>query len=321
VFVPGPSGAGAALLQWMDAQGNLIPLRAVAADYRTIRFSPDGHRLGIVIREGAQEDVWVYEWERGRLSRLTFGGSSFALAWTPNGQRIALASAGAGNATLNLYWQRADGTGEAERLTESPNAQTPTSWHPSGKFLAFSERRPQTQSDIMILPFEGDEVSGWKPGKPSVFLNTPFNESEPVFSPDGHWLAYTSNESGANEVYVRPFPGPGTKWQVSTDGGQTPVWSRNGKELFYWSGQRSGEQIWVAPYAVEGDSFRAERPRAWSPGRIPSRAGPARFDPHPDGKRFAVVTAAAETEVRGDKVVFITNFFDELRRIAPLPKR
>jgi Tol biopolymer transport system component len=323
VFVPGQSGAGTAFLHWMDAQGNLTPLRKVAADYRTIRFSPDGHRLAIAIHQGAQEDVWVYEWERGTLSRMTSGGSSFTLAWTPNGQRIAVGSSRAGKTMPNLYWQRADGTGETERLTESPNAQTPTSWHPSGKFLAFSERHDlQTQSDIMILAFEGDEVSGWKPGKkPSVFLNTPFNESEPVFSPDGHWLAYTSNESGVNEVYVRPFPGPGRKWLVSTDGGQTPVWSRSGKELFYWSGARSGEQIWVTSYAVEGDSFRAEKPRAWSPRRIPFRAGTARFDLHPDGKRFAVVTPAEETEVRGDKVVFITNFFDELRRIAPLPKR
>jgi serine/threonine-protein kinase len=169
----------------------------------------------------------------------------------------------------------------------------------------------------MILPLEGDEVSGWKPGKPSVFLNTSFSEFSGAFSPDGRWLAYDSDESGTYEVYVRPFPGPGGKWQVSTGGGQDPVWSRNGKELFYWA----GEQIWVASYAVLGDSFRAEKPRAWSPGRVPWRAGSTRFDPHPDGKRFAVVAAAEETEVRRDKVVFITNFFDELRRIAPPAKR
>ena len=96
-----------------------------------------------------------------------------------------------------------------------------------------------------------------------------------------------------------------------------PVWSRNGKELFFWS----GEQIWVASYAVLGNSFRAEKPRAWSPGRVPPRAGSAVFAPHPDGKRFAVLKAAEETEVRQVKVVFITNFFDELRRIAPPAKR
>jgi serine/threonine-protein kinase len=317
VFVPGVSGVAAVPIQWMDAQGNLTPLLAAAADYRTFRLSPDGRRLAITIVQG-QRDVWVYEWERDTLSRLTFDASDdYDPVWTPNGQRIAFASTRADKVMLNLYWQRADGTGEAERLTESPNSQYPTSWHPSGKFLAFWEVHPQTQFDIMILPLEGDEVSGWKPGKPSVFLNTPFNEGLAAFSPDGRFLAYNSNESGTYEVYVRPFPGPGGKWQVSTGGGESPVWSRNGKELFYWAAER----IWVASYAAQGDSFRAEKPRAWSPGRIPWRAGSARFDAHPDGKRFAVVAAAEETEVRRDKVVLITNFFDELRRIAPPAKR
>jgi len=314
VFVPGPSGGEAVPIQWMDAQGNLTPLRAAAAEHRAIRFSPDGRRLAIQVRQGAQDDVWVYEWDRDTLSRLTFDASEdSSLVWTPNGQRIAFASTRADKATLNLYWQRADGTGEAERLTGSPNPQFPTSWHPSGKFLAFHEIHPQTQSDILMLPLEGDEASGWKQGKPSVFLNTPFAEFSGAFSPDGRWLAYHSNESGTFEVYVRPFPGPGGKWQVSTGGGLFPVWSRNGKEIFYWW----GEQIWVASYAVQGDSFRAEKPRAWSPGRVPVRG----FDLHPDGKRFAVVKAAEETEIRRDKVVFITNFFDELRRIAPPAKR
>jgi eukaryotic-like serine/threonine-protein kinase len=233
--------------------------------------------------------------------------------WTPNGQRIAFASLRADKATRNLYWQRADGTGEAERLTESANGQTPESWHPSGKFLAFSETHPQTGNDIMMLPLEGDEVSGWKPGKPGVFLNTPFNEYAPAFSPDGRWLAYESNESGTIEVFVRPFPGPGGKQLVSTGGGRTPAWSPNGTELFY----STRDQIWVASYSVEGEAFRLGKSRPWSPGRLVQRSGFNRFDLHPDGKRVAVLTAAEETEVNKDTVVFITNFFDELRRIAP----
>ncbi len=100
----------------------------------------------------------------------------------------------------------------AARLTESQNLQIPTSWHPSGKFLAFLEQDSQGNEDIWILPMEGDEASGWKPGKPTPFLNSPFRERDAAFSPDGHWLAYASDESGRSEIYVRPFPGPGSKF-------------------------------------------------------------------------------------------------------------
>ncbi len=318
VFVPGPSGGVAVPIQWMDAEGNLTPLRAVAADYQDFMFSPDGHRLAMSIRHRGQVDVWVYEWERDSLSRLTFDASEDVRpVWTPDGQRIVFASRRADKAIHNLYWQRADGTGEAERLTESPNSQIPWSWHPSGKFLAFHEVQPQTQQDILILPLERDLVSGWKPGKPSVFVKTPSTDNAAAFSLDGRWLAYQSNESGTYEVYVRPFPGSGGKWQVSTGGGSLPVWSRNGKELFYMA----GDQIWVASYAVQGDSFRVEKPRVWSSRRVLQGAS-SPFDLHPDGKRVAVLKAAdEETELHRNKIVFITNFFDELRRIAPPSKR
>ena len=125
---------------------------------------------------------------------------------------------------------------DAQRLTESKSAQQAGSWRPDGKILAFHQQNPNTNSDIMTLPIEGDEKSGWKPGEPKPFVNTAFSEVQPVFSPDGRWLAYSSNESGDYDLYVRPFPGPGGKWQVSSGGGNYPKWSRNGKELFYRTG-------------------------------------------------------------------------------------
>ena len=131
-------------------------------------------------------------------------------------------------ASGGLYWQRADGTGAAERLTEGKNRQLPSSWHPSGNFLAFNELNPVTSWDILILPLTGDEASGWKPGSPTAFLNSPFPETQAAFSPDGLWLAYASNESGRGEIYVRPFPGPGGTRQVSASGGAWPTWSRSG---------------------------------------------------------------------------------------------
>ena len=124
------------------------------------------------------------------------------------------------------------------------------------------EQNQSTGFDLMILPMAGDEASGWKPGKPTVFLNRLFAEQEPMFSPDGRWIAYYSTESGQNEVYVRPFPGPGGKWQISTGGGGGvyPAWSATRRELFFGTLER---RILVASYSIEGDSFRAEKPQVW----------------------------------------------------------
>jgi len=168
--------------------------------------------------------------------------------------------------------------------------------------------------DVMILPIEGDETSGWKPGKPTVFLDGPSVENEPCFPQKGRWLASTSFESGRAEVYVRPFPGPGGKWQVSAEGGTYPTWSRTRSELFYGTPDR----IMVPPYTVEGDSFRADTPRLWSDARFALRPRQRSFDLHPDGNRFAVAPVPeTQAGVKQDKVVLIFNFFDELRRLAP----
>jgi len=304
-------------IQWMDLEGKTRPLRGVPARYENLRFSPDGHMLAMDIHEGRQLDVWVYAWERDTMSRVTFDPSEDECAqWTPDGRRIAFASARGDKATANLYWQRADGTGDAERLTESQDPQFPRSWHPTGRFLAYDELNAQTSWDIMMLPIEGDEASGWRPGKPTAFLNSPFSEAQAAFSPDGRWLAYHANESGQWEVYVRPFPGPGGKWQVSAGGGTHPTWSRSRKELFY---KAADGTLMVSAYAAEGDSFRAENPRQWSSGRVQRRGQISRtFDVHPDGQRFAVLKAADEqAEDKRDHVVLVLNFFDELRRLVP----
>jgi serine/threonine-protein kinase len=319
VFLPG-QGGGKVPIQWMDENGKTEPLRTLAGNYFSIRFSPDGQRLAMGLGEGSEQDVWVYEWGRDRMSRLTLApGADASPVWTPDGRWIAFSSTRADKATANLYWQRADGTGEAERLTESKNPQGPASWHPRGKFLAFHE--PTTANrDIWILPMEGDEASGWKPGKPAAFLISPFFETDAAFSPDGRWLAYSSEEPGRFEVYVRPFPGPGGQWQVSEGGGRFPTWSRNRKELFYRTPEST---LMVATYAAEGDSFRAEKPRKWSPGLAPPLAPfNGTFDLHPDGQRFAVLKAAEQrAEERRDHVVLIQNFFEELRRLSPVGKR
>jgi serine/threonine-protein kinase len=318
-YLSGTSNAAARPILWVSQDGKSIPLRPAASEWSNPRFAPNGRSLAIDMSDGRQTDVWVYEWARDTLTRLTFDpGDDRKPVWTPEGRRITFASTRE-NSPLNLYWQRADGTGEVQRLTESPNLQLPASWHPSGRYLAFHETHSQTGDDLMILPVAGNEISGWKPGKPTVYLNSRALEVGPMFSPDGRWIAYTSNESGRNEIFVRPFPGPGGKWQISADGGLDPVWSQTRRELFY---RTPDNRVMVVPYSAEGDSFNADRPRLWMEQPIVPRPRNQWFDVHPDGNRLA---AAAPTGTQGeekrDKVTFSFNFLDELRRIAPASRQ
>jgi Tol biopolymer transport system component len=265
--------------------------------------------------------VWTYEWAGDHPSRLTFDAASDQKpVWTPDGQRIVFSSNRDAKSVLNLYWQRADGTGDVQRLTESKNNQFASSWHPSGKFLAFYEQTPGGNNDLMILPFEGDESSGWKVGKPTTFLSTPSGEVEPMFSPDGRWIAYFATDAGRTEVFVRPFPGPGGPQQISLDGGTFPMWSRSKPELFFASGFNNG-QIMVAPFTTTGDSYRTERPRAWSPGRFLGRPRSRALNVHPDGQRFAIGPAQDPSAgAKESKLVLVLNVFDELKRLAPVAK-
>jgi Tol biopolymer transport system component len=319
LYVAGRGGDLSVSIYWMDREGKFRPLRETPGAYYNPAFSPDGKRLALEVSDGKRRDIWVYEWERDSLARLTFAGESNSNpAWTPDGQRIVYSSHEKGG-TYNLWWIRADGGGNAQRLAESTSAQYASSWRSNGKALAFSQYNPGTNLDIMTLPIEGNEKPGWKPGEPIPFLNTSSAEGEPAFSPDGGWLAYQSSESGSYEVYVRPFPGPGGKWQISTGGGVLPKWSRNGKELFY---RTPDSKIMVVTYTASGDSFHANKPQLWSPGQF-TELGlfTYNFDLHPDGKRIAVLKApgAGQTDA-ATKVSFIFNFFDELRRRVPSGK-
>ena len=315
-YVAGRPGGQNVSIYWMDRVGKFTPIHETAGDYHNPTFSPDGKRLALEIRDSKRTDIWVYEWERDILTRLTFAGEQNTNpVWTPDGQRITYSSQEKGGA-FNLWWIRADGGGNAQRLTKGKNPQGAGTWLPNGKVLAFSQGNPGTDMDIMTLSVEGDEKSGWKPGEPKPFLNTPSAEVEPAFSPDGRWLAYESSESGSYEVYVRPFPGPGGKWQISTGGGVLPKWSRNGKEIFY---RTLDSKIMVVTYTASGDSFHAYKPQLWSPGQF-TELGlfTYNFDLHPDGKRIAVLKAPGTGQTAAvNKVNFIFNFFDDLRHRVP----
>ena len=319
VYLPGGSETNEVPVSWLDRAGNTAVLRSAPANWSSPGFSPDGERLAMDVFDGSQADVWTYDIPRETMTKLTFDAADDVRpVWSPDGRRIAFASRRGTKAPFSVYWQRADGTGDVQLLVKGTNDLFPGSFHPSGKFLAYFELDAKTAGNLMILPIDGDEATGFKPGTPIEFLKTDLMENSPTFSPDGRWIAYISLESGRPEIYVRPFPGPGGKWQISNGPADDPLWSRTRNELFYTVG--SGDlQMMVAPYRTEGDSFRAEKPRLLSETRISGRPRPPSrdVDVHPDGQRFAVAPRAQNvTAAKQDKVVFVFNFFEQLKRLT-----
>jgi serine/threonine-protein kinase len=317
VYIAG-EGGGDSPIHWLGRDGTTTPLRDEPANWYSPQFSPDGDRLAMNINDGTQWDIWIYEWSRSTLTRLTFDpAQESSPVWSPDGRHVVFASTRDGKGVSNLYWRPSDGSGEARRLTESGNRQRPGSWHPSGSFVVFREQSPETGWDVKILEMEWDEASGWTPATPTAFVDDPFDELHGAFSPDGRFLAYSSNESGRWEVYVRPFPGPGGKWQVSADGGTWPTWSKTRPELLYGT---EGGEIMVASYTAAGDSFRSERPVPWSDVRYQELGiTVSSFALHPDGERIALRLGEDAGGNAPDSVIVVTNFFDELRRLTSSP--
>jgi serine/threonine protein kinase/Tol biopolymer transport system component len=302
------------LLQVPDAGGPSQPLTRFEKGEFSDRW-PDflpggkallfGRRVAVIIDE-QDTQLWLYDFSDETLKRLTFEGNlNSNPAWAPDGKRIAFQSGPEGS--LNLFWRLADGSGGLERLTNSENLQSPNSWSSDGQLLAFIEVNPATGYDIWVLRLSDRTAQ--------PFLQTRFNESAPRFSPDSHLLAYVSDESGRYEVYVQPYPGPGGKWQISTEGGTEPVWNRNGRELFF----RSGDKMMAVDIATQ-PRFSAGRPRVLFEGPyIPTPYTFPNYDVSPDGQRFLMLKPSDQGAPT--QIIVVLNWFEDLKRRVPTARK
>jgi serine/threonine-protein kinase len=308
VYLSGKGSPQTWHVSWLDSSGKTQPLISRPGSYTVPRFSPDGRELAFL--DGS--DIYTYDLERGMATRLTFTGDVNVPIWAPDGKHVVF-MAGASS----LFWIRSDGAGEPQSLLNSHHVVVPGSFSPDSRRLVYYEQDPtETGSHLWTLPLDIRDPDHPKPGKPELFSSTPADEGRPRFSPDGHWIAYQSNESGSYEIYVRPFPaGNGGKWQISRGGGLYAGWSPNGHELFY---ERTDYRIAVVEYSVNGNSFAAEVPRLWSEKQL-FFTGASNLDLATDGKRFAVLQAPeAPPSARGSvHVMMLQNFFEELNRQIP----
>ncbi len=306
-YIPGSAVSSERLLAWVDRKNQIQPLAAPAKEYLFPNLSPDGQRVAVAIGPGFNTDVWVYDIPRRMLTRLTFDGHSGFPVWSPDGKRIAYVTRPGGE--WEIRSKAADGSGAEETLLARQDLYLgPGSWSPDGKFLAYTSLSPDTGLEVSVLPLEGER-------KPRPFAHTKFNECCPAFSPDGHWMAYMSNETGRNEVYVQPFPGPGGKWQVSTDGGGQPVWGRSGRELFYLNWNKV-----MSVSVITQPSFSASTPRLVADAPTPAPPLSSAGYASPDGQRFLFVKASEENVPPGE-VRVVLNWSEELKRLVPPAKK
>jgi len=289
-------------LLWRDRSGKQTGALGDPAGYMDLSLSPDRQKVAVSIfdQSAGPPEIWIYEVSRGVRSRFTFDPASDRWPiWSPDSTRVAFSSNRRGQ--FNLYVKSYAGSGIEELLLETDRDKVPTDWSSDGRYLLFEARGdPKTQSDVWALPLSGDR-------KPIPVLQTPFREVEAVFSPDGRWIAYNSDESGRSEVYVAPFPGPGRKWQVSASGGTLPRWFGTGGEIFF---DGPGERIMAAEVSAGGGTFQVGRTQPLFEIR-PQRPGNI-FDVTPDGQRFLVNTATqAQTSA---PMTLVVNWPAELKK-------
>jgi serine/threonine-protein kinase len=310
VYVPGGSESinSARSLAWVTRDGHEEPIAAPPRAYAALRLSPDETQVALDVRD-QQNDIWVWNFQRQTLAPLTFDPAvDIGPVWTPDGKRIAFASAR--TSQTNLYWQASDGTGSVERLTESANIQVPSSFTPDGKSLVVQETGGKTGGDLMLFHFDTRRTE--------PLIQTNFVELGGEISPDGRWIAYMSNESGQQQVYVRPFPNVNDgRWLVSAAPGMMPSWSKNGRELFYLSAPAAALMavpVQTTPTFSPGNAVKL------FDGQLFVAVTGRPYDVTADGKRFLMIKSTNTVSgATPTSITVVLNWTEELK--ARLPAR
>lgn len=295
-YIPGSIAEARRKLVLVSQTGTSQVLTQSEGAYEDLSLSPDGRRVALTV-EGPTWNIWIYEIPRGTLTRFTFENDNRDPFWTPDGKRVVYTSFR--NGKYGLYWKAADGSGGEEQLISDTNWLCASSFSSDGKELAYIEQSPETGIDIWILPLDGER-------KPRSFLRTRFKEWFPEFSPDGHWLAYESDESGRFEIYLQQYPGPGRKVQISNEGGSRPVWSHDGRTLFYVK----GDKLMRVPIETK-TGFAAGMTQQEFEGNYYTSGH--YFDVMPDGKQFVFIKEMEQARA-ATQINLVLNWFDEFKQ-------
>ncbi len=312
-YITGATLSSQVTVALFDRKGVATPLVKQPGDYSSPRFSPDGKRLALQVGTG---NISVYDIARGTMTPLTFDNPGcMAPLWTPDGKMIACTRT---TDSLGISWLPSDGTGSMKELTggDGGGYQYPSSWSPDGRTLAFFQFPPKTGGccEIGTLPVNPNGQAG----ESKIILGRGGTAAAvyPEISPDGHWMAYESTESGVAQIYVVSFPGLGGKWQISVTNGVFPRWSRAGHELFFIGEGTGTPALFDVPYTVEGNSFEPGKPEALFQGGFVGRDPYSSYDITPDGKHFAAFVGSSGNSSSSAATTVVINWFTRVAQFV-----
>ena len=322
IYVPGPVSLTPddQQLVRVDPKGDMEPLKLAKGRYETPRVSPDGKRLAFATDDAKEAIVWIYDLSgTSSVRRLTVGGRNRYPIWSADGERVAFQSDREGDASI--FWQRADGTGPAERLTtaEPGASHLPESWSPKGDRFLFSVI-PKAVGGASLWTFSLQDRKAERFGGVQL---TAANLPRAVFSPDGRWVAYMSDETGMTGVYVQPFPATGTKYPISKGRAFSPLWSPDGKGILYVDAANRGTGELVIVHLTTEPTFTFGNPVVRPSGRfqtggVSAPNSPRRFDMAPDGTIIGIVEAdRISSQSDALRIEVVLNWLEELKQRVP----